>query len=207
MVAGFPNPSGVAHRLLLGRAVQTTTLQPTPPARVLRRYANRKIYDPEQSRYVNHAEIAALVRAGANVRVLDRRTARDVTRLALVRILSLEEGGSAGARDEALFELLRAASGEAPPPAVERGERRAPPEAAARILDGLLSNGQRGAFVARGWLAGQVAAFARLEERARSRGEAAAAAVGALLSVKGQLERIARRLDAVEERLREVEGR
>ncbi|HEX9308125.1 MAG TPA: polyhydroxyalkanoate synthesis regulator DNA-binding domain-containing protein [Anaeromyxobacter sp.] len=196
----------MARPLLWGPGVLTTTLAP-PPARVLRRYANRKIYDPEQSRYVNHAEIAALVRAGANVRVLDRRTARDVTGFALARILSLEEGGSAAAREATLFQLLRAASGEAPPPAVERGERRAPPEAAARILDGLLSNGQRGAFVARGWLAGQVAAFGRLEERARARGEAAASAVGALLSVKGQLERIARRLDAVEERLREVEGR
>ncbi len=174
---------------------------------MLRRYANRKIYDPQQSRYVNHAEIAALVRSGTNVRVLDRRTERDVTGLALARILSLDDGGSAAAREETLFGLLRAASGEVPPTDVERGERRAPPEAAARTLDGLLSHGQRGAFVARGWLAGQVAALARLEERARARGEAAASAVGSLVSLKGQLERIARRLDAVEERLREAESR
>ena len=107
--------------------------------------------------------------AGSNVRVLDRRTERDVTGLALARILSLEDGGerrAEGERAEALFGLLRAASGEAPP-AVERGGRRAPPEAAARVVEELLSHGQRGAFVARGWLAGQLAALGRLEERAR----------------------------------------
>ncbi len=184
--------------------MQTNTAAREPLTRVLRRYANRKIYDPYQSRYVNHAEIAELVRSGSDVRVLDSRTDRDVTGLALARILSQEESGDAGARAETLFGLLRAASGEAPT-AVERGCRRAPPEAARSVVDGLLSHGHRGAFVARSWLAGQVAALAQLEERASARGEAAAAALSTLLAVKGQLERIARRLDAVDQRLREAE--
>jgi len=63
--------------------VQTTTATSATTPRVLRRYANRKIYDPYQSRYVNHADIAELVRSGSDVRVLDSRTERDVTGLAL----------------------------------------------------------------------------------------------------------------------------
>ncbi len=174
--------------------------------RVLRRYANRKIYDPFQSRYVNHADIAELVRSGSQVRVLDSRTERDVTGLALARILSLEESREeAGARAEALFGLLRAASGEAPP-AVGRGGRCAPPEAAPQVVDALVAQGQRGAFVTRGWLAAQREALAGLEGRARARGESATDALAALLAVRGQLERIARRLDEVDERLRDAEG-
>jgi hypothetical protein len=173
---------------------------------VLRRYANRKIYDPYQSRYVNHADIAELVRSGSDVRVLDSRTDRDVTGLALARILSIEENRAEGARAEALFGLLRAASGEAPPADVERGGRRAPPEAAHSVVDALLSQGNRGAFAARGWLVAQREALDALEGRVRERGEAAADALTTLLAVKGQLERIARRLEEVQDRLQDAEG-
>ena len=188
------------------QATSTATAQSqSSPLRVLRRYANRKIYDPYQSRYVNHADIAELVRSGSDVRVLDSRTERDVTGLALARILSIEENRAEGARAEALFGLLRAASGEAQPTAVERGGRRAPPEAAPQVVDALLAQGQRGAFAARGWVAAQRDAVARLEGRARTQGEEAAEALAQLLAVKSQLERIARRLDEVQDRLADAE--
>ncbi len=192
----------------LRRSVLTTSATSGTTPRVLRRYANRKIYDPYQSRYVNHSDIAELVRSGSDVRVLDSRTDRDVTGLALARILSIEENRAEGARAEALFGLLRSASGEAPPAAVERGGRRAPPEAAQSysVVDTLLAQGQRGAFVARGWLLAQREALGALEVRARERGEVAADALAELLAVKGQLERIARRLDQVQDRLSEGEG-
>jgi hypothetical protein len=188
------------------QATATATIQPQgSPLRVLRRYANRKIYDPYQSRYVNHADIAELVRSGSDVRVLDSRTDRDVTGLALARILSIEENRAEGARAEALFGLLRAASGDSQPTAVERGGRRAPPEAAPQVIDLLLSQGQRGAFAARGWIAAQREALAGLEGRARERGDEAAEALSALLAVKSQLERLARRLDDVQDRLAAAE--
>ena len=188
------------------QATSTATAQAqSSPLRVLRRYANRKIYDPYQSRYVNHADIAELVRSGSDVRVLDSRTDRDVTGLALARILSIEENRTEGARAEALFGLLRAASGEASTTAVERGGRRAPPEAAPQVVDALLAQGQRGAFAARGWVTVQREAVARLEGRARERGEEAAEALAQLLAVKSQLERIARRLDEVQDRLAAAE--
>lgn len=187
-----------------------------PGTRVLRRYANRKIYDPYQSRYVNHAEIAALVRAGSQVKVLEQRTKRDVTVLALARILSQEEDRGAVTRQEALFGLLRSDEREAPEPGLltaaneparERVPRALPagPPPVGRVVDELLCHGQRGAFVARRLLADHVAAVARLEGRARERGEAAAAVVASLGSVRGQLERIARRLERLDERLQGAE--
>jgi len=179
--------------------------------RVLRRYANRKIYDPYQSRYVNHAEIAALVRAGSQVKVLEQRTKRDVTVLALARILSLEEERTATGHEEALFGLLRADGVvPAPGPALAddrpaHGALRAGGEAAERVVDDLLCQGQRGAFVARRLLADQLVAVAHLEGRARERGESAAEVVASLRALRGQLERIARRIDGLGEQLRSAE--
>ncbi len=183
----------------------------SPGTRVLRRYANRKIYDPYQSRYVNHAEIAALVRAGSQVKVLEQRTQRDVTVVALARILSLDGEQTQAVREETLFGLLRA-EGNAPAPgpgdADDRpvgGDLRAGPEAALRVVDDLLCQGQRGAFVARRLLADQLLAVAQLEGRARERGETAAEVVASLRGVRGQLERIARRMDGLGEQLRSAE--
>lgn len=182
---------------------------PHAGARVLRRYANRKIYDPYQSRYVNHSDIAALVRAGSQVKVLDRRTKRDVTVLALARILSLEEDRAHATRQEALLGLLRAEAAradpanDAPSPGPDLAAAvRAAPERGARVVDELLCSGQRGAFVARRLLADQLDALARVEGKARERGEEAAAVVESLRAVRGQLERIARRVERLDERLR-----
>jgi hypothetical protein len=73
------------------------------------------------------------------------------------------------------------------------------------VVDELLCHGQRGAFVARRLLADHVAAVARLEGRARERGTGAAAVVASLGSVRGQLERIARRLERLDEQLQGAE--
>jgi hypothetical protein len=208
------NPA-VARALLFCRSVQTTMA--APGTRVLRRYANRKIYDPYQSRYVNHAEIAALVRAGSQVKVLEQRTKRDVTVLALARILSQEEDRALPTRQEALFGLLRSegrdGAGDALAAANEPDRERVLPRAgvrvttapAERVVDELLCHGQRGAFVARRLLADHVAAVDRLEGRAKERGESAAEVVASLGAVRGQLERIARRLERLDERLQGAE--
>jgi hypothetical protein len=207
------NPA-LARALLFCRSVQTTMA--APGTRVLRRYANRKIYDPYQSRYVNHAEIAALVRAGSQVKVLEQRTKRDVTVLALARILSQEEDRALPTRQEALFGLLRsegrdgaadalAAANEPDREPLPRAGVRVATAPAERVVDELLCHGQRGAFVARRLLADHVAAVERLEGRAKERGEAAAAVVASLGAVRGQLERIARRLERLDERLQGAE--
>ena len=48
-------------------------------ARTIKRYANRKLYDTRDSRYVTLDHIAAMVRAGDDVRVVDNTTRADLT--------------------------------------------------------------------------------------------------------------------------------
>ncbi len=59
--------------------------------RLIRRYANRKLYDVRQSAYVALEDLAALVRAGETVRVVDTVTGEDITAQTLTQVI-LDEG-------------------------------------------------------------------------------------------------------------------
>ena len=67
----------------------TTSLGREP--KVIKRYANRKLYDTVESRYVTLEEIAEMVKAGAEVRIVDNRTKDDLTSVTLAQIIFEEE--------------------------------------------------------------------------------------------------------------------
>ena len=54
---------------------------------VIRKYENRRLYDTAGSRYVNLDEVAEMVRAGADVQVVDAATGDDITRVVLTQII------------------------------------------------------------------------------------------------------------------------
>jgi polyhydroxyalkanoate synthesis repressor PhaR len=68
----------------------TTTSQPRT-AKVIKRYANRKLYDTERSCYVTLDEIAHMVKDGEDVRVVDNKTKDDLTAVTLAQIIVEEE--------------------------------------------------------------------------------------------------------------------
>lgn len=76
--------------------------------RLIKRYESRKLYDTEESRYVSLEEIAAWVRQGQEVRVLDNATGNDVTSQTLTQII-LDEGrrGTGFLPSELLHDLVR----------------------------------------------------------------------------------------------------
>jgi polyhydroxyalkanoate synthesis repressor PhaR len=59
-----------------------------PSAIVIKKYGNRRLYDTVGSRYVNLDDLAALVRAGKEVRVVDAKSGRDLTRVTLTQIIT-----------------------------------------------------------------------------------------------------------------------
>jgi len=59
--------------------------------RVIKRYANRKLYDTRDSRYVTLDRIAELVRNGEEVKVLDNRSKNDLTKVTLAQIIYEEQ--------------------------------------------------------------------------------------------------------------------
>lgn len=77
--------------------------------RLIKRYESRKLYDTEESRYVSLEEIAAWVRQGQEIRVLDNGSSADVTAQTLTQVI-LDEGrkGTAFLPSELLHDLVRA---------------------------------------------------------------------------------------------------
>ena len=59
-----------------------------PAPALIKKYGNRRLYDTAGSRYVNLDNLAAMVRAGREVRVLDAKTGRDLTRVTLTQIIT-----------------------------------------------------------------------------------------------------------------------
>jgi len=73
---------------LLACAEQHGTLVMKPSVTLIKKYGNRRLYDTAGSRYVNLDDLAALVRAGEEVRVVDAKTGRDLTRVTLTQIIT-----------------------------------------------------------------------------------------------------------------------
>jgi polyhydroxyalkanoate synthesis repressor PhaR len=57
------------------------------PNIVIKKYANRRLYDTSGSRYINLEDIAALVRNGKDLQVVDAKTGEDLTRVTLTQII------------------------------------------------------------------------------------------------------------------------
>ena len=56
-------------------------------AYVIKRYANRKLYDTQESRYVTLEEIEEMIRTGREVSVVDAASGEDLTSVTLTQII------------------------------------------------------------------------------------------------------------------------
>lgn len=114
-------------------------------ARLIKRYDNRKLYDPGAKRYVTIADLARMIGRGEEVRVEDQRTGEDMTNVTLAQVVleGLKQRTAAVPR-QVLTRLIRLGAGAGP-----RSKWMAPQEGAARarreaeaIVAGLLSRGR-----------------------------------------------------------------
>ena len=76
--------------------------------RVIKKYANRRLYDMEESKYITLKDIKNIVALGQDVRVFDDTTDEDITRNLLLQIVSEQElGGSPILSKAVLKQLIR----------------------------------------------------------------------------------------------------
>ena len=74
---------------------------------IIKKYENRRLYDTSNSRYVNLEEVAAMLRQGADIQVLDAKSGEDVTRVILTQIIVDDaRGNQAGLPLELLRQLI-----------------------------------------------------------------------------------------------------
>jgi polyhydroxyalkanoate synthesis repressor PhaR len=111
--------------------------------RLIKRYENRKLYDPHARRYVTLEDLARMVTEGTEVKVVDQKTAEDITThvLAQVALDGIKERTARLPR-QVLTRLIRLGGGAAPKegPRVDLAARGR--EEAERIVGGLISRGR-----------------------------------------------------------------
>jgi polyhydroxyalkanoate synthesis repressor PhaR len=58
---------------------------------IIKKYTNRRLYNTEESRYMKLDEIAAIIRNGCDIKVIDTSTNEDITKQILAQIILEEE--------------------------------------------------------------------------------------------------------------------
>ncbi len=75
---------------------------------LIRRYANRKLYDTKHSRYVTLKDLRSMVQKGEDVQIIDNETGEDITQQTLANILiQIEKQKKDSVPHEVLIELVR----------------------------------------------------------------------------------------------------
>src|SRR5262249_45434036 len=77
--------------VMVGKHVLRSDPRPMAEARVIKRYANRKLYDTQRSRYVTLDQIADMIRDGEDVKIVDNNSKEDLTTVTLAQIIFEEE--------------------------------------------------------------------------------------------------------------------
>jgi polyhydroxyalkanoate synthesis repressor PhaR len=73
---------------------------------LIKRYANRKLYNTDTSRYITLKGIAELIDDGDEVRVIDNETGEDITNVALSQILVDSERSNSNVSGSLLSQIL-----------------------------------------------------------------------------------------------------
>ena len=87
---------------------------------LIKRYANRKLYNTATSRYITLKGIAEILDEGEQVQVIDNETGEDITSVALSQILVDSERSNSSVPDSLLSQIL-ARGGDALYGAIRRG--------------------------------------------------------------------------------------
>jgi polyhydroxyalkanoate synthesis repressor PhaR len=76
------------------------------PERLIKKYANRRLYDASQSRHVTLEDIREFIVQGQKVRVVEDKTGDDITRLILLQVIAEQEQFGKPILSEALLESI-----------------------------------------------------------------------------------------------------
>ena len=151
--------------------------------KVIKRYTNRKLYDTVESRYVTLEEIAAMIKAGAEVKIVDNRTKEDLTSVTLAQIIFEEEKKTSKVGLETL-----------------RGRVEAVRAAATQRVQSFIQTGDR----AKELVQASQEAVAGLQRKVDERVRAAMEGMSNLGEVKRALDELSRRIEALERKLDEL---
>ena len=173
---------------------------------LIKRYANRKLYNTDTSRYITLKGIAELIEAGAEVRVVDNESGEDITSVTLSQILVDTERNQRSVPGPILSDLIQR-SGDALYAALKRGVDASGSlgeiqRGMRRFFDDKLDEAREAQDAGREWVALAVPDFEKLLQGALER------ALSALdLPRRSDLDRLQRKVDEALARLDSIETR
>jgi polyhydroxyalkanoate synthesis repressor PhaR len=135
---------------------------------LIKRYANRKLYNTQTSRYITLKGIAELIDAGDDVRVIDNETGEDITNVALSQILVDHERSNSAASRTMLSELI-SRGGDALYGALRRGDASEGIEGLQHNLRKIVKDRERDASKLGEWIAVATPDFERVVQSAMER--------------------------------------
>ena len=80
-------------------------------ARQIKRYGSRKLYDTLESQYVSMQEVAAMIRDGQQIEVIDNKSGDDVTVQVLTQVISEQGRRGSSFPSGLLHDLIRVGEG------------------------------------------------------------------------------------------------
>jgi polyhydroxyalkanoate synthesis repressor PhaR len=177
--------------------------------KVIKRYTNRKLYDTVESRYVTLDEIGEMVKAGAEVKIVDNRTKEDLTTVTLAQIIFEEEKKTSRVSLEMLRDLIRHGGAMAQrvfegTGAELRGRVEAVRSAAQQRVQSFIQSGQQTSERARELVQTSQEAVSALQRKVDERVRAAMEGMSNLGEVRRSLDEISRRIEALEKKLDEL---
>jgi polyhydroxyalkanoate synthesis repressor PhaR len=163
---------------------------------LIKKYSNRKLYDSSRSRYITLEEIAALIREGKQVKVLGSTTQEDLTTVTLAQIILEEEKKRKHLPVTFLHQLIQ--YGQSLQELFQRQLR--------SNLQALMTTQAQAGDLWREWMMrGWSPASRTADPRgAPSEGSSEATLEGELASLKESLQRLERKIEAVEKRTTET---
>ncbi len=180
--------------------------------KVIKRYTNRKLYDTVESRYVTLDEIAEMIKAGAEVKIIDNRTKEDLTSVTLAQIIFEEEKKTSKMSLETLRDMIRH-GGEVAQRFVEgtqaelRGRVEAVKQAAEQRVQTLLKTGQQTSDRAKELVATSQEAVAQFQRRVDERVRTAVDGMSSLSELRRDLTTLSDRIASLERKLDELDSK
>jgi polyhydroxyalkanoate synthesis repressor PhaR len=77
--------------LILRESWQSTTKTNMSNERLIKKYANRRLYDSTESRHVTIEDIRKMIVSGAKVKVVDDKSGEDLTRAVLLQVIAEQD--------------------------------------------------------------------------------------------------------------------
>jgi len=75
-------------------------------ARIIKKYANRRLYDTETSQYITLSDLKALIVRGETIRVVDAKNKQDISREVLLQLVAEQEALGRPILNEAILTAL-----------------------------------------------------------------------------------------------------